>query len=306
MSRFNNAGVKYTSGEHHFEVSHYVWTDQNRGSWDNQLILVSRAAWGDGLAYSMQGFVDCSAGSRCTSVSGTEILPKPMIVGQTTVGQAVFRSTVYIQEQAEVANTWQMSFPLNLPGHFGPPLRATFTAPKVRCDWGVFPPVNQRANIGCVFPAFTATHVVPPIGPTADAGKHIRRAQLSGLPGATDGQPLHRLADKTFIGLNRDKACPQAWATPVANPPVSCDEYPYASTVEGAYTGSGGTASGRSWDGCLIPSLGPAFGPTGYSVCYINAAHNSADGTALSTFYGANRIIPGDPFFVWAPPLAPL
>jgi hypothetical protein len=44
-------------------------------------------------------------------------------------------------------------------------------------------------------------------------------------------------------------------------------------------------------------------GPTGYSVCMINATQNSTGGSVLnSQFYAPNRVIDRDPFYVSVTP----
>lgn len=285
-------------GENNFSIVHYVFTDHTRPQWDNQLQIWSSDAWGDGVNYSMSGISSCPG--ACKSVSGSIIPLTKMVPLVRHTGQAVNTTTVGYNQQSETASTWSLAFPY--PG-IANPVGISFTTPKVRCDWNVLPTSFPRGNIGCVFPTFTPTHLVPPIGDTFEANRHIKHAQASGLPGsAPSGTPLHRLSSVLFHDLNRNKACPPSWTRPVVSPPVSCDEYPYASTVEGAYTGNGGMNQPRSWEFCyLFPGIGPGTGPVGYSVCYINEAHNSQDGSNLSAFFTKDRVLPQEAFFVSAP-----
>jgi Deoxyribonuclease NucA/NucB len=55
----------------------------------------------------------------------------------------------------------------------------------------------------------------------------------------------------------------------------SCDEYPFATTYEGA-----------------------AKGDNRYSVRYVVAAQNSLAGSRLGSFYGADRVLDNDFFWV--------
>lgn len=77
----------------------------------------------------------------------------------------------------------------------------------------------------------------------------------------------------------------------------SCDEYPFASTYEGASTG-GGTARTFSW--CQITLTNPpSTGPVGCSVCMIDNAQKTYAGSVLnSVLYVPMRVIDNDPFYV--------
>lgn len=187
-------------------------------------------------------------------------------------------------------------------GATGSEWNLTFKAPKaanpvsvieysidVRCDTAV----PGKTTTGCVIPAITPGITYnPSYYPEFTA--HVAKAQQSGLPGAWDQTPLHRLVDPSLQASNRSKACPSSWVRPTNK---SCDEYPFSSTHEGAYTG-GGTA--RTWPECQITLPAPSStGPTGYSVCMINAAENSSAGSVLdSVLYAPNRVISGDAFYV--------
>ncbi len=121
--------------------------------------------------------------------------------------------------------------------------------------------------------------------------------------------PLHRLTDSVLINKNGSKACPTgvAWSPRPQTPFVhQCDEYPFRSTKEGAYTGGG---RARTFDWCQVtlrPVVeGPSgtgsstggFGP-GYSICMIDQEQSVAAGNMLGTFYLDNRIIDNDEFYV--------
>jgi hypothetical protein len=105
-------------------------------------------------------------------------------------------------------------------------------------------------------------------------------------------RPLHRLIDETLRGKNRDhagKVCVDVWGEGASNPNLNCDEYPFASTIEGAYTGSsastGDPEGWRTWHG---------------SARLIGEVDNQESGNLYLNirFYQANRILDGDPFFV--------
>ncbi|GLW11757.1 hypothetical protein Misp01_68850 [Microtetraspora sp. NBRC 13810] len=96
---------------------------------------------------------------------------------------------------------------------------------------------------------------------------------------------------------NRTTACPQSLPRPTGK---SCDEYPFASSNQGASLSGG---PGRTFGYCEVAPLPQGVtGPTGYSSCMINASQNSGGGTWLGTVYRQNRILQNDPFYVWIKP----
>jgi hypothetical protein len=132
-------------------------------------------------------------------------------------------------------------------------------------------------------------------GPYPELAAHIRDAQASGLPGAYPyGDPLTRLVDEGLQEANRNAACPGSYPRPEGK---SCDEYPFASTWQGAAIGGG---QPRTFGWCQVDPPQPhSTGGDGYSVCMINDWQNTAGGSELGRFYSSNRLITGDPFRVW-------
>ncbi|MEU4418263.1 NucA/NucB deoxyribonuclease domain-containing protein [Nocardia salmonicida] len=172
---------------------------------------------------------------------------------------------------------------------------ARIRADMFRCDTTM---KNSQQNFqqGCVVAAATPQFRLG--SDTSEQTGHVQAAVGSGLPGV--GTPLHRQADPVTRDINRQTACPAQGAVRDGRrlDGRSCDEYPFASTTEGAATSGGG---GRTFNPqCHVPDLGPASGSTGYSVCMIDAAQNSHAGSLLGAFYGTNRVINQDPFKVQA------
>jgi hypothetical protein len=173
----------------------------------------------------------------------------------------------------------------------------------IAMDWGVYR-YPDRAQVGGfrlteyhysgVFPLnFTPTMEYWRWGEYSELARHIQEAQWSGLPGAPGGSPLTRLTDGGLQELNRTFACPGHYPRP---PGRSCDEYPFASTWQGAYT-SGSSAHARTQSWCQVDEP-VTTGPYGWSVCMIDDWQNSAGGGALGNWFVANRVISGDPFYV--------
>ena len=95
-------------------------------------------------------------------------------------------------------------------------------------------------------------------------------ASHPGKPGL--GLPLTRLTDKRKIARNRRVACRNVRP----GKGQSCDEYPFASTHQGAALAGHGNFRSEA----------------------VNDRQNKLVGTRLSTFYSRYRIADGDKFFV--------
>lgn len=160
----------------------------------------------------------------------------------------------------------------------------------VRCD-DVLP---GSTVVGCVIPNYPGYIDVKQIdAPTYR--QHLANAIASGLPGG-QSNPLHRLTDPVLIAQNRTKACPTGVAWLPRPPGYECDEYPFASSYEGAFTGGG---DARTFDTCQVTLQGlPSEGSVGYSICMILAGDNSLGGSQLATEHREQRIIDGDPFWL--------
>ncbi|GAA3122908.1 hypothetical protein GCM10020254_82520 [Streptomyces goshikiensis] len=95
------------------------------------------------------------------------------------------------------------------------------------------------------------------------------------VPGATE--PLHRLIDKDKQEKNREKAiatCNDVWGD-YKGTTLQCDEYPFASTKEGA------AAPGNRFSARLI-----------------DGTDNETGGRKLNEMFTLNRILDGDAFYV--------
>jgi hypothetical protein len=188
-----------------------------------------------------------------------------------------------------------------------PPL--TTSLPTVRCDNDL--PGDQ--SVGCI-----VKDAPPPVIPASlsqrypEYANHLRNALMSGLQGSPQsGRPLHRETNRTINRWNGDAACPSEWSRFGSPPHVmylywQCDEYPFRSTQEGAASLENRDAGGRTFSGCRMEdhldhlTLG-ATGPFGWSSCFIEPQQNVDAGRDLGIWYGQNRIINGDAFYVDIP-----
>jgi hypothetical protein len=141
-----------------------------------------------------------------------------------------------------------------------------------RCD-SVFTPAACVDEYGPIYVAFDATQT-PAVGPAAN---HIYTAEAN-LPShwgnPVTGQPIQHAINSAIETANRNKACPSG-QTPTGQ---SCDEYPMASTYQGASRVAAGD----------------------WSIAYVPIAANSSQGATLNNFYSDDRVVDGDPFYVLA------
>lgn len=72
---------------------------------------------------------------------------------------------------------------------------------------------------------------------------------------------------------------------------MECDEYPFATTYQGAALN--GPAVARSFDYCLMPDHSRT-GSTGFSRCFVPQTENSSQGGTMSTANARERLLDGD------------
>ena len=115
-------------------------------------------------------------------------------------------------------------------------------------------------------------------------------------PGYTTlwGTTLHK-GTREYETENRDNACRKNPRVPSPVPTnTDCDEYPFASSLEGA--AAGGVE--RTFPGCQLPAVAQGGTGPGYSICFINRNDNRGGGVDLRWFYHWNRVLMNDPFHV--------
>jgi hypothetical protein len=107
------------------------------------------------------------------------------------------------------------------------------------------------------------------------------------VPGGSFDQPLHRLIDASLNNKNRDTSgpvCRDVWGGDYDAARYNCDEYPFASTYEGAYTSTNEGKNIATWRGSARP---------------IWYQDNQKSGNYLTTqFYTVHRVLDGDAFVV--------
>jgi len=257
-------------------------------NWAHQLIIDPTAFSGIGAdgAWTVIGKATCDA--HCATTNYT--FPKqPVVLRQEENATSFYTTTGTARgDVAHSTTTWDWEF-----DHVGQAVakQAEVTTLTIRCDNAL--PGSTKP--GCVFPEYIPYIQYSLTGAYPQLAKHIKGAQASGLRGAyNSGTYLTRLTDSTLVTKNGTTSCKVSYPRPTGK---SCDEYPFRSTHQGAYT-AGGSPRTQSW--CSIVGVSTtATGSTGYSVCMIDATQNSGGGTELGNFYYNWRVIESDRFQVW-------
>lgn len=193
----------------------------------------------------------------------------PVAQGETFSGMADIDSPpaqVY-QDDSDFVYDWVLDSPLAGRSTSN---GTEYTSLSIRCDRA------QAVNYGygCVNSRYIPTLEFSPSQFPYISQNVAAHQQYTG-EGATWGTPLHR-GDPSTNTANRDAACRQDREDKLGTKPTdmenpSCDEYPFASTVEG-----GGEAS----------------------VMWVPLAENTLQGQTIVNFYRQNRIMVGDSFYV--------
>lgn len=203
----------------------------------------------------------------------------------TTTATEFFDQFVHIQLSPDPFSQWQSGSSGYIQLGFGDTKKPV----PFRCD----NQINLPAYIdgGCVanysIPTWNVSDQAYPAMGLVVKHMAIASCQLAGYGGLAGcpGNPVLKAPltyDPAMTALNRSIACPASQQPPpaqVALGNTSCDEYPFASTDEGA-----GNVTGGAWDICWVPP----------------AANSSQGGAFGSGFLAPNRILPTDQFYVRA------
>jgi len=188
--------------------------------------------------------------------------------GKTYTGELGFESVTAATVKFEFEVFMTFENPNTSPGSLviGP-------TTDVRCDSkNYFKPTTG----GCAYPSWTLNvlYLSTNDSTVSQAAKFILAAQ-NAIPnhrGQIGSLAMTRLTDRTKMKANRRVACRNVHP----GPGQSCDEYPFASSHQGA-----------------------ALVPRGYwRARALNARQNSKVGTLLGRLFLTSRIIDGDPFYV--------
>ncbi|MEU4512411.1 hypothetical protein AB0G05_23205 [Nonomuraea wenchangensis] len=173
----------------------------------------------------------------------------------------------------------------------------SITAPAVhRCDDAL-----PGYPMGCVYDSVRPVHDVL----SYRYPSYARHLQLA-INHFRMPSVLTRTQNQTLMDNNYNTACPPGHPKPTAPGTWSCDEYPFKSTYNGAYSQPYGrtiliinwnTGAGFACNANWLP-VRAANDSGGYSSCMIPLAENTLGGADLGAFYYKSRVLDGDQFQV--------
>jgi hypothetical protein len=234
---------------------------------------------------------DC--GTACSLVSPIQVLTGLAVSSRSAT--QMFQSSGSAGQRWAAESDWEYRFfdPESV-NQFTPLRRLGY--PGHRCDDAL-----PGSGPGCVQASYTPHLPLDRFASYPMYRNHIRAAIAQG------DQPhlLNRTTNEVLRQANRAVSCPPSSPTYPRPAGYECDEYPFASTYQGAMGRTGEGFSLKLNTKLMILDCNVSWLPTqnqtphrGYSACMIPAAQNSAGGGELSAFYRTNRIIDGDPFTV--------
>jgi hypothetical protein len=271
-------------GQNYFQVQQNVRTSQLSKVWAHDVVFTSLGSWGVDVGDRLNAYQLCSGG--CGSLAGG-IDNAPLTLGVPIRGAGQVQGSVFLSGNvASGSSSWRFWIVTNSGSDLPPivsPTAQTGWTPTIRCDLAT----PGTSSPGCVFPSFPPRLLVFQSS-YPSYYKHIRDTQAWGVTNY-----LTRLVDPLAQTDNHSRACPGQYPRPAG---FQCDEYPFASTREGAFTG--GYLFGQTLAGCQVSWLAIRTSASGYSACMIPETENRDGGIDLQAFYLNNRVIDWDRFYV--------
>jgi hypothetical protein len=254
-----------TAGTVTFDLTHYLRLSARSRDFAERIAISDVQVTGNASGVRLGLAVSCA--SPCAATSH---FPQGTVISPGTSGVIDYRDGVGAGRAAVATSQYALSFlkPGDKPGHY------SYQAPiSYRCD-DELPGVPA----GCVFPAYVP--YLTALASLKDVVGDVEAAQYGpaheGRPGG--GHPLYRITSLARLGANYKAVCAPSVAGSPAKSGEVCDEYPFRSTSDG----------------------GTAVAKANRHVAWVPATEESAKNRALATFYAANRVLRGDPFWVVA------
>jgi hypothetical protein len=267
-------------GTGYFYENSYQYSDASYPDWVFQLSINMYYRTGSFPTNTrVQGY-DYQCGGYCSVVSD---FPSQAVFGDLPYGIGWTDTGSYLRSGTVLYtySTWRYYF--TAAGYTSSGAISSGSS-TFRCDQWL---KGYSSSRGCVVPWYDPT-LYYKHGNYPEFAGHLKAAIGSGLPNY-----LTRMYSASGIRDNRNKSCPKSLHRPKGK---SCDEYPFASTYQGAAT-QGGNPKPRTFKGCAVPGK-TRTGPSGYSRCMINTSQNSKGGTDLGGFYRWQRLLDHDDFYV--------
>lgn len=280
-----------------------IFVSQTLGNWDVE---------GDMTEISLTVNTTCSAAAGtgaagsgpCTTSFGvptTQLIDEWALEG-TSENFYTFEQPDSSGTGADLLSYANLNWHLTVTGGENGPVTADGPDSLVRCDAAGYLIAGGAGN-GCIFPWAPVQTWEVHRSSTPESAQNIFEAQTSPattqppslikvIPGTPATSPLHRTRDSSLIASHRQTAraaCRTYFPGQYPTPNTDCDEYPFASTQEGAVN---------------IDILGLAI--RNYVVKPIDSDDNQLAGSQLGDFYAGQRIMGSsdinDPFYVSVQP----
>ncbi|WP_448631746.1 NucA/NucB deoxyribonuclease domain-containing protein [Cellulomonas soli] len=279
-------GVWVVTGQNTSRIYSYVYTSTDLRTWVHELYNVPIAVTGTAVGWWFYAQPDtsyCGAGCRST---GYDFEPSVFRLGYTHVGASCWQADVMTPGQVlpQLDGLWNWWYE-NPVTHLQASKSYAYP-PSIRCDNAL--PARVP---GCVIPGVQAG-IKYNAAQLPDWSRHVILAQQSGLPSV-----LTRSQLESWNQANRATSCPDAaWLPRPAG--YQCDEYPFASTREGASIT--GAAGARTFADCQVNLRYPAsVGASGYSICMVPKEQNELAGSQINTYLiNPQRVLDGDKYLV--------
>ncbi|MEV7617527.1 NucA/NucB deoxyribonuclease domain-containing protein [Streptomyces sp. NPDC089799] len=252
-------------GSAKFKITNHMTLQNKKVKW-SETTSVSKATLVNASGIRVSLGVKC--GGKCTAKSK---FPGGTLGGSAINGKVDYSSSVAKQKQD--TTTAQYTFTFTKAGYT--PATVRYGSLRMRCDDTFWNRANTARTLspGCVHPAFTPTMTTMATLP--EIARNIRDVQSRGRHlGVPGGAVIRREAREANITANRNAVCPRGQVPP--RPGLSCDEYPFASTLEGGHH---------------VP-------PSSRGTRWVPASEQNKQGGRIQTFHKKERVVHGDGFWV--------
>ncbi|MHC3475614.1 hypothetical protein ACYF6T_44110 [Streptomyces sp. 7R007] len=225
-------GVPEVIGTALLKVTATMQLNQTSAAWQEALSVTMESA--SATIPSLNVSLTAACAAPCTASDPTPWAGAPsMVTGSALSGSVGFADA----PAAGLSDSFKTSYTMVVtqPGVTPTDPEVNWTHPvNIRCDNAV------GAYPGCVFPSAQADLVLP-ISQYDAAAVTYYWAQIALPDSWGDGTPLRRLASASAAESNRRATCEDGTFVPFDDDVVeddSCDEFPFAGTVEGGTVGA--------------------------------------------------------------------
>lgn len=270
------------------EVGHLVFfvllyqnSKLDGAAWEITFELQKVSEWGETDGSWLTGSFNCSGACQ---VVFEDVISDSVDGPVDLVYQATISSTIFAANQAgygvSIVN-WDVNRPNVIPVNGS----QSVSSAQVRCD-----SMFSNRTSGCVHPDSGPQRYILFANMFPEIAEDIVASQLDKIPGGD----IALTRAQNAVDDNRATACPDSRPREAG---FTCDEYPFASTLDGA---ASDWNHGETFTWCGIGDLpaSPVNFQPAWSVCMVPEEENFLQGVDLGEFYADWRVIDGDEFTV--------